>query len=298
MKTIFTIIFLMLIPIFGIKGQRPITVAGDSLKFGKSSMPGLSVNIPEANYEKTLKTWIKTLESGTKSKVAKENNELSIFGANIKDISLTPVNIYSKIVTRDSMLQLSASFELGKDKYIEKAKSEADYAKALNFLKQFAKNEYLEVAKERVNVEDKKLKDLEKDLASLEKEKARLQKSIQSNNTTITNEKDNIALQNNDLKTVTASITDNNSQLTSMDEGAAKEERQKYIKELEKRKKKILSSIESSENKINSSNSATDKATGEIATNETMQVTAKEKITQQTLVLQKFTDKMEKIKLY
>jgi chromosome segregation ATPase len=261
-------------------------------------MPGLSVNIPEANYEKTLKTWIKTLESGTKSKVAKENNELSIFGANIKDISLTPVNIYSKIVTRDSMLQLSASFELGKDKYIEKAKSEADYAKAQNFLKQFAKNEYLEVAKERVNVEDKKLKDLEKDLASLEKEKARLQKSIQSNNTTITNEKDNIALQNNDLKTVTASITDNNSQLTSMDEGAAKEERQKYIKELEKRKKKILSSIESSENKINSSNSATDKATGEIATNETMQVKVKDQITQQTLVVEKFTDKMEKIKLY
>ena len=288
----------MLIPILGIKGQKPITVSGDSLKFVKSSMPGLSVNIPEANYEKTLKTWIKTLESGTKSKVAKENNELFIFGANIKEISLTPVNIYSKIVTRDSMLQLSASFELGKDKYIEKAKSEADYAKVQNFLKQFAKNEYLEVAKERVSTEEKKLKDLEKDLASLEKEKARLQKSIQSNNTTITNEKDNIVLQNNDLKTVTASITDNNSQLTSMDDGAAKEERQKYIKELEKRKKKILSSIESSENKINSSNSATEKATGEIATNETMQVTAKEKITQQTVVLQKFTDKMEKIKLY
>lgn len=298
MKSISTIIFMTLIPFLGIVGQKPISVSSDSLKFGKTSFPGLSVNIPEANYEKTLKTWIKTLESGTKSKVAKEYNELSIFGANIKDISLTPVNIYSKIVTGDSMLHLSASFELGKDKYIEKAKSEADYAKVQNFLKQFAKNEYIEVVKERVNAEDKKLKDLEKELASLEKEKGRLQKSIQSNNTTTLNENDNIAIQNNEVKTVSGSIVDNNSQVSSMDDGPAKEERVKYIKELEKRKKKALSSIESSENKINNAKNDTAKATSDISKNELMQESTRQRIVQQELVLQKFTHKLTVIKNY
>ena len=289
---------LLLIPCFGIKSQVPISVSQDSLKFGKSVIPGLTVNIPEANYEKTLKAWIKILETGTKSKVVTENNEMSIFGAKTKDIVPTTVNVYSKLIARDSSLQLFASFELGKDKYIDKASGETDFDKAKNFLRQFAKDQYVAVAQDRVDDESKKLKDIQKELASLEKEKTRLQKSIQSNNSTIISGKDNIAVQNNELKTVSASIIDNNSQLSSMDEGPAKEERQKYIKELEKRKKKALSEIESSENRINKSNSEIDQANRDISTNELTQEKVREQIAQQEAVLQKFTNKLTTIKSY
>jgi hypothetical protein len=298
MKTLCIFAFLVLIPSIGIRGQKPISVSGESMKFGKADIPALSVNIPEANYEKTLKVWIKQLESGTKSNVATENSEMSIFGANLKDISPGPINVYSKLISGDSTLQLTVSFELGKDKYIEKASGETDYSKAQNYLKQFAKNQYIEVAKERVNVEDKKLKELQKELSSLEKEKSRLQKSIQSNNTTTLNENDNIAIQNNELKTVSASIVDNTSQVNSMDNGPAKEERVKYIKELEKRKKKALSSIESSENKINNAKNDTDKATSDISKNELMQESTRQQIVQQELVLQKFTHKLTVIQNY
>jgi hypothetical protein len=298
MKTIYAFMLLLLIPCFGIKSQVPISVSQDSLKIGKSVIPGLTVNIPEANYEKTLKAWIKILETGTKSKVVTENNEMSIFGAKTKDIVPTTVNVYSKLIARDSSLQLFASFELGKDKYIDKASGETDFDKAKNFLRQFAKDQYVAVAQDRVDDESKKLKDIQKELASLEKEKTRLQKSIQSNNSTIISGKDNIVVQNNELKTVSASIIDNNSQLSSMDEGPAKEERQKYIKELEKRKKKALSEIESSENKINKSNSEIDQANRDIATNELMQEKVREQIAQQEAVLQKFTNKLTTIKSY
>jgi hypothetical protein len=298
MKTIYAFAILILFPFTGIKGQKPISVSADSLKIGKKNIPGLSVNIPEASYEKTLKIWIKQLESGTKSKVATENNEMSIFGAKLSDISPGLINVYSKLITGDSTLQLFASFELGKDKYIEKASGEADFAKAKDYLKQFAKNQYIEVAKDRVDLEDKKLRDIQKELASLEKEKSRLQKSIISNNSTILSEKDKIAVQNNELKTVSASIIDNNSQLSGMDPGPAKDERVKYIKDLEKRKKKALSSIESSETRVNNANNDTDKANAEISKNEVTQEQVRSQITQQELVVKKYTDKLTKIKSY
>ena len=40
---------------------------------------------------------------------------MSIFGAKIKAISPNPINVYSKLIRLDSMLQLFASFETKKD---------------------------------------------------------------------------------------------------------------------------------------------------------------------------------------
>ncbi len=73
------------------------------------------MTIPEVNYDKTLKVWLRDLQAGTKSKVITENGEMSIFGAKIKAISPNPINIYSKLMRLDSMLQLFVSFEKKKD---------------------------------------------------------------------------------------------------------------------------------------------------------------------------------------
>jgi len=140
--------------------------------------------------------------------------------------------------------------------------------------------------------------DIDMELATLEKEKGRLEKSIQSNNNTVAKENDNLAIQNDELTTVSAGITDNNSQLSTMDDGPAKDERIKYIKDLEKRKKKALSSIEASENKIKNAENDTFRANSEIPRNESMQDSVKERIVQQEMVVQKFTDKLANIKLY
>ena len=298
MKSISTLILLLSGISIGIKAQMPVTLTGDSMAIGKVNLPAISVTIPEVNYEYTLKVWVKELESGTKSKVVTENNEMTIFGAKVKDVSPNPVNVYSKMIKLDSVIQLKVAFELKKDQYAERNGTPAEFSKAENYLKQFAKNQYIELVKNQVDSEDKKLRDIEKELSSLEKEKTKMQKSIQSNNTDIANEKENITVQNNEVTTVSAAVIEHNKQLDTMSTGPDKEEKIKYIKELEKKKKKAQSSIESSENKIDKLNNDTDKTNSEIPKNEKMQEQVNEKIQAQQAVLGKYTDKLKKIKSY
>jgi len=298
MKSISTLVLLVIISSFGLKAQKPIIISEDSLKVGKTNMPGFQVTIPEVNYEETLKAWTKSLESGTKSKVLTDAGIMSIFGSKIKDISPNPVNVYSRLVKLDSSLQLSASFELKKDEYIERTATPSEFSKAESYLKQFAKNQYIDLVKDQSDAEDKKLREIEKELSSLEKEKNRMQKSITSNNTTIANEKENITVQNNELTTVSAAIVEHNRQLDTMAVGTAKEEKVKYLKDLDKRKKKAQSSIESSQNKINRTTSDTEKINGEIPKNEQAQQQVNQKIQVQQAVAQKYADKLKKIKSY
>ena len=118
------------------------------------------------------------------------------------------------------------------------------------------------------------------------------------NNTTIANEKENITVQNNEVTSVSAAIVEHNKLLDTMRTGPDKDEKIKYIKDLEKRKKKAESSIESSQNKINKTNNDTDKTNAEIPRNDKMQQQVNEKIQTQQAVLGKFTDKLKKIKSF
>jgi hypothetical protein len=298
MKSISTLAGLLLVSFMGIIAQKPIIITLDSLDFGKGRIPGLSVLIPEVNYEKTLKAWTKELQSGTKSDLITENNELTIFGANIKDLSPNPVNVYSKLVNADSAQRLNVAFEVKKDSYIDKTTSEADLSQAKLYLNEFAKNQYIDLVKDQVDAEDKKLKTLEKELSSLEKEKTNLQKSIESDNTSIVTENDLITVQNNELASLTAEIIDENKQLSATTDGPTKKTKADYIKDLEKKKKKVQSTIESSQNKINKTNNNIDKAKAEISRNEKMQEQVSDKITVQQAVCQKFEAKIKSIKLY
>lgn len=300
MKKIYFITLISLLSLTGLRAQKQITVTEDSLRIGNSNLPALMVTIPEVTYDKALKEWTKILQTGTKSKVVIENAEMSIFGAKIKEISANNINIYSRFENQpDSVLCLYASFELKKDQYIEnKPGGEADYVKAQNFLKEYAKNQYVEVVKEQADKEEKKLRDLQKELSSLENEKSKMQKSIQNNTTSISSEKENIVVQNNEITTVTAALKEHNAILVTMEESPAKKEKIQYIKDLEKRQKKAQNSVESSENKINRSNAEIEKAKSEIPRNEKMQEKVKEQIMEQDAVYQNFAAKLKKIKSY
>ena len=282
----------------GARAQMPITVSDDSLKIGNGLIPALSVTIPESDYDRTLKIWIRDLQAGTKSKVITENGEMSIFGAKFKSITANPLNVYSKLDRLDSMLVLTASFELKKDQYIDKSIGGPEYSKAIDYLKQFAKERYIEVAKNQADAEERKLRDLQKELSSLENEKSRMQRSIQSNNTSISDEKENITTQTAELNTVNASLAEQNGQLTGMEEGPARKEKSDQIKELEKRKKKAQNSLDASENRINRSNNEIDKANSDIPRNERMQEKVREQIDGQQALYQRYADKLKKIRSY
>ena len=49
-----------------VSGQRPIVLSEDSVSFGPAKYPGIHICIPEVNFDKTQKNWIKQLQSGTK----------------------------------------------------------------------------------------------------------------------------------------------------------------------------------------------------------------------------------------
>lgn len=299
MKTIKLLVLVTLaFAVSDINAQKPITLGEDSLMFGNVKLPCLVVNIPEVNYEKTQKNWIKTLQTGTKSKVVNENGEMTMFGAIIKQVAPNPVNVYSEMMNRDSVVSLMVAFELKKDEYIEAATGDAMVTQGKSFLKKFAKDEYLDLVKDQLSAENKKLKGLENDLKSLQNEKNRLQKSIQSSRTSITKEKDNIVLQNNEVAKLTPEILEMSNQILGMEEGAAKEEKASYIKDLEKRKKKALNEVESSENKITKENNQIDKADREIPKNESEQQTLIGKIAIQETVVQSFEDKLRTVEGY
>lgn len=299
MKTIKPLILLALILTGAdLNAQKPIVLSEDSISIAGVYLPGLSVVIPEADYDRTQKNWIKELQGGTKSNVVTENGEMSIFGAYVKDISPNPLNIYSKLMNQDSLLKLLVAFELKKDLFIGRATGDAELTSAKEFLKVFAKNQYLDFVKDELQAEEKKLRDLTNELNELKNEKSRLQKSIQSNRTNIVTEKDNIVLQNNELTKVTAEIFKENDLLSGMEAGAAKEEKTSYIKELEKRKKKILNDIESSENKITKANNQINEADTDIPKNESNQENMVGKIALQETVVEKFTTKLNTVKAY
>jgi len=298
MKSVYTLVLLVSITCGGVNAQMPVKLSTDSLKLGKTGLPAISVTIPEVNYETTLKTWIRELESGTKSKVVTENGVMTIFGAKVKDVFQNPINVYSKLVKLDSVLRLTVSFELKKDQYAERLSLPAEYSKAENFLKEFAKDQYTGLVKDQVNEEEKKVREIEKELSSLEKEKTSLQKSIESLNNDIVTENGNLTVQNNELAALTDEIVEENKQLSSITDVPTKKAKTDYINGLEKKKKKVQNSIESSQNKINKSNNEIDKAKLEIPKNERMQEQVSSKIEKQQAVLGKFTDKLKKIKSY
>jgi len=298
MKTVSLLLLLFILSFRVSTAQKPVTVLEDSLKVAKSYIPGLSVMIPEADYEVVLKDWIKVLQSNTKSKATNQNGEVSIFGARTKDVKEEPFNVYSRLLNHDSLVYLLAAFELTKDNYIERESTPDAFTRAKKFMKEFAVDEYTDIAKDQMDAEDKKLKEMEKELSSLENDLERLQKSIESNKKDIISEKENITVQKNESDLVSSNLNEQKNLLSGMEDGAAKKEKAAFIKELEKRKKKAQNSIDSSEKRIKEAETEIENATALIPENELNQDKAREKVTSQEIIYQKFVEKYKKIKAY
>lgn len=295
MKNIPILLFaLVFIP--AVFSQQPIRVYEDSITYGKNKYPGVVVTVPEANYEKLQKDWKKELEAKTKSKVVIENGEWSIFGANIKNLSPTPVNIYSKLNNMDSLSELRVAVELKKDEFMQSKSTEM--LALQNYLKTFSKNQYLETAGSQLKVEEDTLRQLKKMLSDYEKEESKRKEDIKSAEKTIKEEKDIISAGNTELEALGPEIDNQNTELSAMADGKVKDDKAKYIKDLNKKKKKLESDLESSEKKIKKANKEIEDAEKEIPEKQSLQEEMKNKIAAQQLVVQKYEQKLAAIKLY
>jgi len=279
-------------------GQKPIKVLEDSVQFGNYLYPGFNVTIPEANYDKILKDWVKTQENGTKSKVQTENGEMTIFGAIVKEVSSAPVNIYSRLMNEDTLTRLMVCIELKKDQYVESATGDIQLTSAKNYLKEFAKKEYMDVIKEQLAAEEKILRDLNKDLGGLENSKARSQRTAKNKRNTVNDEQEKLLVKHNELNLLSNEIITKNNEMMAMPVGAGRDAMASQITELEKRRKKLQKEISQGENRISKARSDIDQADRAIPRNENEQSVMKTKIDAQQAVVQSFIDKLNNVKLY
>ena len=298
MRTFSTLVFLIVFTAVSLLGQKPIEVYEDTLQLVNAGIPALTVNIPEVDYNNTLRTWIRELESGTKSKVLTEGNNMSIFGANFKDISPTPVNVYSTLTNKDTALILTVAFELRRDEYVGKGSGETELSNAKIYMFNFSKNQYLEFANEELKAEQGKLRAIEKDLSSLQSSESRIARSLARNNRNVLREKEGLIALNNDLTTASAAIAEHTSLLATMPEGTARDEKEKYIKGLERDKRKLQRTIRSSENRLKKANNAIDKANRDLPRNDKTQDRIRQQISAQEAVVQQYTDKVNRIRAY
>jgi len=281
-----------------LNAQKPIKVLEDSIPIGNYLYPGFNVTIPETNFDNTLKNWVKMQESGTKSKVQTENGEMTIFGAIIKEISAAPVNVYSRLMNEDTLNRLLVTIELKKDQYIEPASGEVQLTAARNYLKEFAKSQYMDVVKEQLSAQEKILRDMENELSSLENRKKRTLKTAENKRSTVNDEQSALSVKQNELGLVSTEISNKNREMIAMRVGPERDAMSAQISELEKRRKKLQNEISSSENKISKAKSDINEANNEVPVNENEQYEIRAKIDTQQAVVQSYVEKLNNVKRY
>ncbi len=281
-----------------INAQKPILLQEDSLNIGANRYPAISVLIPEVKYDKTRKNWVKKQESGTKSKVVDDAGKMSVFGAKSKSISPDPFNVFSMLSDQDSVLRLTAAFEIRKDVYIERSTGEAELAKAKSYLFDFAKDQYADLVNDQLKEEQNKLKNLEKELRSLEKNQSGMEKDIRTGNRLIMTEKEKLTTLNNELTTSTTALAEHNAEYMVMEPGETKDAKAGYIKDLEKQKRATVKSIKQAEKRISKAESKISRANRAIPKNDSTQDRIRRLINDQESVVQLFSDKLSKVKAF
>lgn len=288
----------LLIAMPALKAQKPIKVIEDSIQIGNYLYPGFNITIPEADFNNALKSWVKLQETGTKSKVQTENGAMTIFGALIKQVSAAPVNIYSRLMNEDTISRLLVAIELKKDQYVEPASGDVQLSAAKDYLKEFAKSQYIEVIKSQLAAEEKILRDLKREMSSLEKSKSRSQKTAKNKRSTVNDEQEKLLVKNNELSILSTDIIYRNNEMMAMPVGAGREASASQIKDLEKRRKKLQKEISKSESKIQKARSDINQADRAIPRNENEQDTMRAKIDAQQAVVQTFIEKLNTVKSY
>ena len=245
MKNAIYLIGLLLVP--GVLlGQKPIEVSGTEFKLGQDEYSGVQVLIPEAAWERVENMWIKEIEKRTKSKASEAHQgEITIFGAFIKSIGEDPVNIYSQIIPRDSIVELNACIELKRNEFITEDLYESEFNQLKAFMHDFGKEAYIEEVEEQLQAEENVLKELEKELKTLQNDKESKEEKISKNEHGITVSDDDIQILNADIAIKDEGLARAKVRLGSGgNDPVQRETTEAEIKDLEKEKKKMLKSVE------------------------------------------------------
>jgi hypothetical protein len=251
MKKIIYLAGLLIVPVV-LFGQKPIEVSGANFKLGQDEYSGVQVLIPEAERELVENMWIKEIEKRTKSKVSQAHQgEITIFGAFIKSIGEDPVNIYSQIIPRDSIVELNACIELKRNEFITEDLYESEFNELKAFMHDFGKEAYIKEVEDQLEAEEIVLKELEKELKKLQNDKEGLEKKVSKNEHDITVSDDDIRILDTDIAVKNEEIARVKVRVGSVgDDAVLKETLESELKDLEKEKKKMQNSVQKEKKRI------------------------------------------------
>ncbi|HXH18636.1 MAG TPA: hypothetical protein VNJ07_06090 [Chitinophagales bacterium] len=286
-------------PLQNESGAYRITLEDISKTISRGEQPGLKVDIYEAEKKKVESKWSKAIRKETKSKVANVNNEISIHGTLLKQISLKPLNVYSIINQYDDHIELNAFFE-SENSFLTKEKHETEYLAARKFLRDFAVEAYREVVQMQIKTEEKKLSSLERELDDLVKENDKLHKKINEEKRSIDNAKEKIVTSELDQERVKKQVQEQKMQVSQIISNHSSKE---VVKEAEKKLKnweaevaKLEKQEDSLHRDINKSEAAIREAERGISANGQAMQLKQNEITRQKQVVYNYQKKWESIK--
>jgi hypothetical protein len=137
--------------------------------------------IPQAAASDVTDDWKKYIRKDTKAKPDENSGEIRIMGAFCKNISPFPINIYATFLETSEGVQISAWFSDGSTFISTQSNSDKSVG-VQNYLHNFGVQEYKDVVKYQLGLEQKKQKDLEKVFDGFVKDQKRSESNITSYN--------------------------------------------------------------------------------------------------------------------
>ena len=287
---------------FQTSAQGPVKISGKNVTMSKGEQPAFIVEIPQVNIESVKKSWMKLIRQNTKSKVSTENSEITILNTQIAEISDNPINIYSAVYQIDSAVKLVSLFEIDSaffsfDGDKEDMTYERTYRGIEHFLHDFAVAEYREAVEAELKAENKELKNLNNELEKLVKQSETFHKKIMQNESDSLNSVAQISSLEIDKQRKQGEIDSKKESMASITgDKELYDEAKKYLKSLEKQRKKIEKEIDKLKANIVEYNSDKVELKRSIMENEKQKEELLNEISKQQETVKKVTAKLENIK--
>lgn len=255
-KSLFALIILIvLLPLFS-NGQENIIVTQRPVSMSQGEQPAYIVVVPQSDYDQVLKEWKKIIRQNTKSKVEEKEHELFIAGTHIEGIHHKPINVYSAVINKDSVVKVVAVYEIDSVffAYSEEKpnlKNEKTHHHIKNFMRDFAVSQYKSTVEIELSDAEKLLKTKNKELKELSKQNEIYQKEMKENEQNIKNSEDLISSYEKDSERKLSQINSKKESIASLaDDPALASQANDQLKSLEKEKRNIGDKIEKEQKNI------------------------------------------------
>ena len=271
------------------------------MDMSKGNQPAYVVMIPQTVVKVVQKSWSKKIKQNTKAKVQQNGAEFSIMGTRIVEIYDEPMNVYGAVIQVDSSVKLIALFEIDSLFFSPKVKdsninNEKIYQGIKQFMHNFAVEEYKYSVSVEMEMESNKLQTFANQLSKLEKQNTNYHKNITTNEQNIAKSESETVLLEKQQERNIEEVDKNRTSLSSAAGKKDEKDAKKRLNKSEKEKKTIENKLEKEKKKIIDYEAKVSELTRLADDNLMAQVSKREEIDVQKVVVEQVTQKLNNIK--